>query len=310
MDEFLYEQNIKNMKNFFNSDLFEQLVEEHNKAKSIDEKFDIVNKVKNIINCWWVEENKFYQEKKSNNSIKIYYDPDDFDKKLYENIKDRYKVLKEYEIKKYAWYVFEKNDIRLALDCVIGWKAIINILYSKNKKIEDIKEVETIYDTIRNPKNNGHLIWPKHTNSINQKRYSCFKDRVDYALYDIKKYYESNGNEEDYRLKISYQEPNTKEWLKDSFGNFKSFIEQMDLEDWCIGKKDENGEVINYDVIDLSQDILKPKPIKDYLKGNNKSSEEKEKSRKLWGGSYYSIYNDANTIEYLNNLIYIVSKRK
>lgn len=334
-EEYLYEQNIKNMKKFFKTDLYKKLITD----KNISE-IDKINKIKNIINCWWFKiknekvEN-FYvrksiwekegldesykaakehieilkaREKIPEEALKIYEDPDSNDEKLYNYINKNY----NYEVKKNQSNQLYFNDkkINFSLDGIIGWKAIINALFLKNKKIKDIENVTSIYEIIRNPKNAGHLIWPTHAiPTINTERYQKFRDRIDYTLYDIKRFYDTIKKEiSELKLAEAYVS-NSYRWLT-TFKNFDDFINQMHLNRWCI--EDKNG---NYQVIDLSQNIdnIKNKKnnpkmvqtIDSYFHTVKISPEEYNESKKIWGS--YSIYNNAITYGYLQNVIYIIS---
>ena len=334
MDDFLYRKNIENMKYFFNSEKFKKFVEAHNREKDINKKIDIINEIKNIINTWYIDNGEFKPEE-NKNAIEIYKDPDDKDKKLYTRILNSYK-LKNYETN---GCMYKNEGFFLKLDGVIGWKAIINILYLKNRKIEDIKKVVDIYEVIRcvdenEPKSEiteymGHLIWPVsglHLTTINQKRYNKFRDRVDYTLFDIKKFMEAKSQVEKEKCKLIdvYKYEFNKNWLN-KFKDFKDFLEKMNFKRWC---KEEDGEI---KIIDLSQNIenirnnSNLKFIEKYI-DEVKDEEEydipenieirrlweerNDEVKRLWNGKEDSIYNYANTTEYLNNLIYIVSNGK
>lgn len=132
--------------------------------------------------------------------------------------------------------------MELSLDCVIGWKAIIDVYVAEGKPLKDIVDD---YEIIRNPENAGHLIWPCHRNSINQRRFWLFNDRVDYTLYDIKNYFEGKTH------KINYNIKHTKQWL-DSFESFGKFIEDMNLTWFC----NEKYEVINIETNEIITEYM------------------------------------------------------
>lgn len=95
-------------------------------------------------------------------------------------------------------------------------------------------------------------------NGINTTRASVFGDRIDYTLYDMKKYFAAKDEEEKEKCKLisAYRMPKTKAWL-DAMGSFERLI------DWY-GVKNifTNG---NYEVCDIEQgkDVV----IRDYLDG-------------------------------------------
>ena len=142
----------------------------------------------------------------------------------------------------------------------------------------------------------------------------AFKDRVDYTLFDIKKYYEANGNKSEIEklvLKRAYLAEDTKKWLNSFNGGFNEFITKMNLSRWCL--KDKNG---NYEVLELSEDIRKfenKKTIKDYLlalKDGIDNPNIYKKPRKNKNGTKIYGYNYPVTKEYLYNVIDIISNNK
>ena len=142
----------------------------------------------------------------------------------------------------------------------------------------------------------------------------AFKDRVDYTLFDIKKYYEANGNKSEIEklvLKRAYLAEDTKKWLNSFNGGFNEFITKMNLSRWCL--KDKNG---NYEVLELSEDIRKfenKKTIKDYLlalKDGIDNPNIYKKPRKNKNGTKIYGYNYPVTKEHLYNVIDIISNNK
>lgn len=237
-EEYLYLENIKNINKFISTEEF-KLLKKNNRIEWI----------KLIINEGHIDGNKIYQ------------DPDEFDEELYNNINERRKEkgLDEYEIFKYKYMgkdivrFKDNNEVILSLDCVIGWKAIIGIYVANGEPLENFVND---YQIIRNPQYAGHLIWPCHKYSINQRRYNVFNDRVDYTLFDIKNYFENSKH------KINYDIKNTKEWL-DSFKcdkgkDFDNFIEKMDLKRWCIENEEDVEKKGKYKVrnIETGEEII------------------------------------------------------
>lgn len=294
-DEYVYKKNIKNFELFLNSEAYKKLKECY------------IEKVKKIINTGYIDKNgdktylvsnnlngningiKFINNAPRKNSKidEIYVDPDSADSKLYTEIAKRYELPYECDNCRFK----DKNlNIQLSLDCVIGWKAIIDVCVRENIEIERFKDA---YEIIRNPKNDGHLIWPVFKAvTINTQRYRIFNDRVDYTLFDIKNYYKEKKelkdkvNEETSQTKLKhvYYKNFTAKWL-DNFGNFENFIDEMKLEKWCKVNDDKS-----YDVLDLSENIIGV-------------DEENRAELKNYGGQdNYKI-----TKTYIDNIIYIIS---
>ncbi|MBR3512752.1 MAG: hypothetical protein IKN74_07365 [Clostridia bacterium] len=138
-------------------------------------------------------------------------------------------------------YYEDKNNpsIKYSIDG-LSWKQMYDI-YDGN-----IEEVIDKLEIIRNPDNNYHFVWPRHKESINQKKYSIFNDRIDYTLFDIKCFFEGKNC----RLSKSYTNPDTFFWLNyfkvRGKYNFNKLVEEMNLSMWCIKKNN------NYEIIDLS----------------------------------------------------------
>lgn len=272
MSKKLYEKNIDNFNNFFKTIEYKELKNKND-----------IEGIKNKINKGFLK-----------NGEKIYNDPDTWDKELYDYIKEHSTYISEHyeckERKEKRGYYFEdknkKEKINLSLDCVMGWKAIIDVCVKNSIPLEEFVKV---YEIIRKYEYSGHLVWPIHNlPTINSERYQQFRDRVDYTLYDIKKFYDIPTNlrkdieDEINKLKLRnvYLTPSYT-WLN-TFEDFNDFIENMKLECWC--KKINN----NYEVKDLSTKEKKP------ISGNLENMLKK----------------DLITIEYINNVIDIISDGK
>lgn len=297
MSEPIYETNIKNMRNFFNTNEYKILKNnlEKNYTSSQITYFNEniwLHFIKNAINGGSLA-----------NGSKIYQDPDLEDENLYKYVakqfeKDGYlytKIENQYgkihRIKKdFISQNGDQFEILFSLDGIIGWKAIIDYLYRENEFINNEEKFIEIYYKIRKYENAGHLLWPVHESpTINTERYQKFNDRIDYTLFDIKNYFQEKEKthlKNAYFNKISGEK--TAKWLN-TFNNFEEFIIKMKLERWCV-KKDGK-----YEVLDLDKDIKKHDNnniIKEYLCSDEKYC-AKEK---------YPI-----TKQYIENLIKIIN---
>ena len=192
-DEYTYIKNKENMEKFFKTNLFNELAKEKDlqQIKNIinycwyDDKNKIfyVKKgdlpqylIKNFYNLKEkIEAKKITKleivnssRKPIQNAEKIYWDPDRVDENLYSTFTNKNHLQynpyidENYTQNKCHFQSSKDTNIKLALDAIIGWKAIMDILFEENNEIEDIKKVTEIYQIIRNPENGGHLIWPQH----------------------------------------------------------------------------------------------------------------------------------------------------
>lgn len=101
------------------------------------------------------------------------------------------------------------NEYRMAPDGICGIKQLCNILTSK--------ELVDVYITLRK----FIIIWPRHKQSINQRRYRLFRDRIDFTLFDIKQFYETGS------CKL-VKNTNTRSFaFLNEFENFPDFVNQM-----------------------------------------------------------------------------------
>lgn len=117
-------------------------------------------------------------------------------------------------------YTVEEENFTLSPDGICGVK------YLRSFCNENVSEA---YSTIRSKV----ILWPRHRKNINQRRYACFRDRIDYTLYDIKIFY-SEGES-----KLVKKDSITAKYLN-SFGNFESFLAEYEL-----GCFVYNGEVVD-----------------------------------------------------------------
>lgn len=99
------------------------------------------------------------------------------------------------------------------------------------------------------------LVWPVHSNSINQLKGIRLDDRLDKTLCEIKKfYYIVNDSAADTDLKLSkafkYQE--TRKWLE-SYNTFNTFVDKRNLKLFVEPEMDQNGDYI---VADWTEGII------------------------------------------------------
>jgi hypothetical protein len=155
----------------------------------------------------------------------LYRDPDVCDSLILENAKK----------------ISDTEGMIFKADGICGWKNLFDV-YDGQKSESWLDK----YKSIRGSRY-GELFWPgildkeKHQ-TINQQRYRCFGDRIDWTLFDIKQY----CNKE--KTKMSYENKYTKAYFE-KFGSesdkFKNFIDEMKLQIFVNPK---------YDVFDLSKD--------------------------------------------------------
>lgn len=120
--------------------------------------------------------------------IVTFYDSETYEKMKEENLDSIKKVVTE------VLYVDPDNKIQtqkcdrtgiiLSADGIISVKKLYGLFDGKNGK-QWIEEYRIIRSEER-----VCLFWPKHRGGINSCKANVFYDRVDYTLYDIKKFYE------------------------------------------------------------------------------------------------------------------------
>lgn len=158
-------------------------------------------------------------------------DPDTCDKKLYV---EKAKELSNMNLKCKGTSCMD-GDATLGMDCVIGWKKMFDV---HNGEIEWIDD----YCMIRS-KLSAHMLWPRAgNNTINTVRARVFNDRIDYTLYDLKRFYAKDNSRDECKMKVAYENPTTNKWLL-KFGSFEEFARRMNLLCWL------NED---FDVIDMS----------------------------------------------------------
>ncbi|MBF2756372.1 MULTISPECIES: DUF6994 family protein [unclassified Staphylococcus] len=165
----------------------------------------------------------------------IYVDPDGIGKALVAEMQDFYNEFQETQYIDNPYYLSVNNQ-KCSLDAIIGWKPLFQCRKGNKQWLEDL-------ELIRGNKM-GHLAFPVQKNSLNQLKGTLLKDRIDYALFDIKSFYE---NAISLKMQKAYEQEATLNWLM-SFGSFNQFIDSMRLSYFVY----KNPVTLKYDVIDLS----------------------------------------------------------
>lgn len=149
----------------------------------------------------------------------LYEDGDLCDESLYRALSYEYGLP---IVKKRGVYglgqIVNGQEIILGADAICGYKSLKKCYPDFDKWIE-------AYSLIRSDLR-LHFLWPRHSlPTINTLRYSIYKDRIDYTLFDLKNYF--MGKKTD--LKPAYSQPLTNKWLQQFQGDFSSFIDKMKL---------------------------------------------------------------------------------
>lgn len=133
-------------------------------------------------------------------------------------------------------------SIKLAQDGLCGLKEIKR--YSKNIEFDYKLIREGMFDC---------LVWPAYAISINQMKYSKYKDRLDLTLIDIQKFYGFVKADTDLTPEIvaiifekcelgrAYIFPHTFYWLR-SYENYNCFIRERNL--GAFVNKDKNDQFV------------------------------------------------------------------
>ncbi len=103
-----------------------------------------------------------------------------------------------------------KKTYILASDGICGIKYL-------RKYISDDNNIKDYYRTLRQL----ILVWPRHKESVNQRRWRKYRDRLDFTIYDIKQYYSDQK---------SYIVTESDKDYFNSFGGFNEFIECYGLD--------------------------------------------------------------------------------
>ena len=139
--------------------------------------------------------------------------------------KYRERVLKNFDSLKTGKEKYCDPDIGIVEDIIVNETTfhmapdgICNLKYLEaNYKKANLAEV---YLLIRRKL----ILWPKHRQSINQRRYACFRDRIDFTIFDIKQFYESGSTEP----KLVKRNSPSAEYLM-LLGSFEAFIKEYEL---------------------------------------------------------------------------------
>ncbi|WP_412990285.1 DUF6994 family protein [Pediococcus siamensis] len=111
------------------------------------------------------------------------------------------------------------HKIFLAADVICGRKQLMTIHPQFEMWIQD-------YESIRQNLN-LHFIWPKHKlPTINTYRYTIYRDRMDYLLFDLQHYFQGEVTP----MSRAYENETTKLWLTKFKHSFPNFIDSMQLQ--------------------------------------------------------------------------------
>ncbi len=163
-------------------------------------------------------------------------DPDACDEELYKQLGEKF------NLPAYKTYLQEAIGdvlIKLAADVVCGRKQIVDL----NNGIYEqwLLDYEKIRGTLE-----LHFVWPRHkAPTINTYRYTKYLDRIDYILFDLKRYFSGEVT----LMKNAYLQPETRLWLG-KFVDFKDFVVQMKLEKFV----NEDYEVL--DILSNNQRVI------------------------------------------------------
>lgn len=128
---------------------------------------------------------------------------------------------------------WEINGVRFGADGICGLKYWIKY-YDKPFNMDWIEDFNRMRSHL--------LIWPRHVQSINQRRMSCYKDRLDFALWDIEKSWSGIDSS------VIRDKTESEKWIqKMKEKSFKEFMEKMDLS-FMINPE---GKVLNLETEDM-----------------------------------------------------------
>ncbi|MBD5429272.1 hypothetical protein [Lactobacillus sp.] len=183
-----YQENVKRLTLFYKSDFYQELMHEYP---------NYLHKITDT----------------------LYEDGDLLDKSLYEALSYKYGLP---IIKKRSIYglsqIVNGDEIVLGADIICGYKSLIKYYPDFDKWIK-------AYSLIRS-KINLHYLWPRHNlPTINTLRYTIYKDRIDYTLFDLKNYFAGNKT----LMMPAYNNLLTQKWLSQFHDDFALFINNMKL---------------------------------------------------------------------------------
>lgn len=159
-----------------------------------------------------------------------YRDTDGFDTNLYHHLGIKYGL----SVNKCRLITYvDGKKINMSADAWMGVKQLASISHDTK---EWIKFYESIQSNLR-----LRLLWPSHRlPTINTSRYTCFHDRVDLLLADLKRWFSGQPA----LLSKTYRNRETGIWLN-SFDSFGEFTKSMQL-DWLV----KDGYII--DLVNLT----------------------------------------------------------
>ncbi|MCO6543173.1 MAG: hypothetical protein J6584_04345 [Lactobacillus sp.] len=154
----------------------------------------------------------------------LYNDPDKYDVNLYKELAAKYHLPQK---RCNLLDNVSNHSIKLSADVVCGSKQL-EMLHP------DFKDWILDYENIRS-NINLHFLWPQHkVPTINTYRYTIYRDRIDYLLYDLKCYFAGQLTP----MSKAYQNDNTKIWLQQFDHNFSNFVKKLRFENF-VNKKFE-----------------------------------------------------------------------
>ncbi len=184
-----------------------------------------------------------------------YYNKLDYDKQIkYDSIVEKNcSMIKKQDLSSYVdpdikiekEITIDDEHIRLGPDGICGIKYIESYLDgTQEKKAEAYKLIRSKL-----------IMWPRHRQSINVRRYQCFRDRIDFTIFDIKQYYQ-NGES-----RLVKKDSDTVKYL-DSLDSFERFIDEYNFqsfvdENYDVKNLADGGIITSYDEYEYSININK-----------------------------------------------------
>ncbi len=184
-----------------------------------------------------------------------YYNKLNYDRQTkYDSIVEKnYSLIKDENLSSYVdpdikiekEITIDDEHIRLGPDGICGIKYIESYLDGTPEKIAEA------YKLIRSKL----IMWPRHRQSINVRRYQCFRDRIDFTIFDIKQYYQ-NGES-----RLVKKDSDTVKYL-DSLDSFERFIDEYNFqsfvdENYDVKNLADGGIISNYDEYEFSTSVNK-----------------------------------------------------
>ena len=184
-----------------------------------------------------------------------YYNKLDYDKQIkYDSIVEKNcSMIKKQDLSSYVdpdikiekEITIDDEHIRLGPDGICGIKYIESYLDgTPEKKAEAYKLIRSKL-----------IMWPRHRQSINVRRYQCFRDRIDFTIFDIKQYYQYGES------RLVKKDSDTVKYL-DSLDSFERFIDEYNFqsfvdENYDVKNLADGGIISNYDEYEFSASVNK-----------------------------------------------------